>query len=269
MNNSRNLPLHRLVALIRFALVFTLNVYFRAVVAGLVAGVMCGCLPSSQSVLDEQNEMHFRKGKALVTALDYAGAVESFERALEANPKNSSAHFELGLLYEREQDYSAAIYHFERFLKLRPKDDYADVVRGKINADKMELSKTTLLAPVTQNMLREFDKLAEENKQLRAQLEQARAEVEQWRVHSASQPQQTARTATLPPPQMTVANRQLPATNSATSRPLMRTHTIKTGDTMTSIASRYGVKLDALTSVNPGLDPRRMRVGQVINVPPN
>lgn len=267
MNNSRNLPLHRPEALIRFALVFSLNVFFRAVVIVLVTGVMCGCLPSSQSALDEQNEMHFRKGKALVNALDYTGAIESFERALEANPKNSSAHFELGLLCERQIDYSAAIYHFERFLKLRPDSDYSDVVRGKISADKMELSKSTLLAPVTEKMQREFDSLAEQNKQLRAELERARAEVEQWRVHYANQPQQSARTA-VPSTQQVTANR-LAATNATASRPLMRTHTIKTGDTLTSIASRYGVKLEALTSVNPGLDPRRMRVGQVINVPPN
>jgi len=248
--------------------VFSLNVFFRTLVIVLVTGVTCGCLPSSQSALDEQNELHFRKGKALATALDYAGAVDAFERALEANPKNSSAHFELGLLYERDGDYSAAIYHFERFLKLRPESERADIVRSRINTDKMELSKSTLLAPVTQNMQREFEKLAEENKQLRAQLEQARAEVEQWRVHYANQPQATGRTATPPPQQVTSTSQPAPP-NSAAGRPLMRTHTIKTGDTLTSIASRYGVKLEALTSVNPGLDPRRMRVGQVINVPPN
>jgi tetratricopeptide (TPR) repeat protein len=192
VNNSRNLRLHRWEALIRFASVFSLHVFLRAVIIVLFAGMMAGCLPSSQSALDVQNDMHFRKGKALVSALDYTGATESFERALEANPKNSSAHFELGLLYEREGDYSAAIYHFERFLKLRPESEHADIVRSRINTDKMELSKSTLLAPVTQNMQREFEKLAEENKQLRAQLEQARAEVEQWRVHYASQPQSTS-----------------------------------------------------------------------------
>jgi LysM repeat protein len=269
VNNSRNLRLHRWEALIRFASVFSLHVFLRAVIIVLFAGMMAGCLPSSQSALDEQNEMHFRKGKALVSALDYTGATESFERALEANPKNSSAHFELGLLYEREGDYSAAIYHFERFLKLRPESEHADIVRSRINTDKMELSKSTLLAPVTQNMQREFEKLAEENKQLRAQLEQARAEVEQWRVHYASQPQSTARTAAPAPQQTTAANPQPTVPYTATSRPLMRTHTIKPGDTLTSVASRYGVKLDAITSVNPGLDPRRLRVGQVINVPPN
>jgi len=163
------------------------TVLFRAAFVILIAGTLCGCMPSSRGPLDEQNELHFRKGKALVTALDYPGAIEAFERALEANPKNASAHFELGLLYEREADYSAAIYHFERFLKLRPESDYSDIVREKISADKMELSKTTVLTPVTANMQREFEKLAEENKQLRAALEQSQAESSQWRVHYANQ----------------------------------------------------------------------------------
>ena len=245
------------------------NVLIRAAFIVLAAGTLCGCMPSSRGPLDEQNELHFRKGKALVTALDYTGAIEAFESALEANPKNASAHFELGLLYEREADYSAAIYHFERYLKLRPNADNSDLVRERINMDKMELSKTTVLTPVTANMVKEFDKLAEENKQLRAALEQAQAEINQWRVHYANQPRQSV--PTISALQNTSVPTQTPqnSTGTTTSRPLMRTHTIKSGDTLTSIASRYSVKLEALNSVNPGLDPRKLKVGQVINVPPN
>ncbi len=243
------------------------TVLFRAAFVILIAGTLCGCMPSSRGPLDEQNELHFRKGKALVTALDYPGAIEAFERALEANPKNASAHFELGLLYEREADYSAAIYHFERFLKLRPESDYSDIVREKISADKMELSKTTVLTPVTANMQREFEKLAEENKQLRAALEQSQAESSQWRVHYANQTRQSAPTIPVPQNKNVITPPTSPGTT--TTRPLMRTHTIKSGETLTAVASRYGVKLEALNSVNPGLDPRKLRVGQVINVPPN
>lgn len=243
------------------------NALIRATVIVLVAGMLCGCMPSSRGPLDEQNELHFRKGKALVTALDYTGAIEAFERALEANPKSASAHFELGLLYEREADYSAAIYHFERYLKLRPNADNSDLVRERISVDKMELSKTTVLTPVTANMVKEFEKLAEENKQLRAALEQSQAEINQWRVHYANQPRQSA--PAIPFQQNNTLTTPLPSPGTTATRPLMRTHTIKPGDTLTSIASRYSVKLEALNSVNPGLDPRKLKVGQVINVPPN
>jgi LysM repeat protein len=154
-------------------------------------------------------------------------------------------------------------------LKLRPNSDYAQIVREKISADKIELSKTAAFAPVTQTLQREFDKLAEENKQLRAEVEKWRAEAEQWRTHYASQPPASARQSTPPaaPPQTAPPTANPPTTYAP--RPALRTHTVKSGDTLTSIAGRYGVKLDALTAVNPGLDPRKMRIGQTINVPAN
>ena len=46
-----------------------------------------------------------------------------------------------------------------------------------------------------------------------------------------------------------------------------RTHTVTAGETALRIARRYGVSLDALLAANPGLEPRRMHVGQVLNIP--
>src|SRR4051812_28382594 len=91
---------------------------------------LCGCLPSSRSQLDEEKEPHFLAGKSLVNSFDYDGALECFEKALEANPHSGVAHFEAGFIFEKQkQDPAAAIYHFERFLQLRPNSGYADVVR--------------------------------------------------------------------------------------------------------------------------------------------
>jgi tetratricopeptide (TPR) repeat protein len=242
--------------------------------AGIALGIaLCGCLPSSRGSLDEQKEPHFLTGKALVNALDPKGAIDAFEKALEANPQNGSAHFELGLLYEKEADYSAAIYHFERFLRMRPDSDYAQVVKERINADKMELSKTAAFAPVTQNLQREFDKemarLVEENKQLRA-------EVEKWRAYYASQ-QSSPGTQAGNNPRPNGANESVSqgagavavaGTGSAAGvRTAMRTHSVKGGETPVAIARKYGVKLELLMAANPGLDPRRMKVGQVLNIP--
>lgn len=33
------------------------------------------------------------------------------------------------------------------------------------------------------------------------------------------------------------------------------------------IARKYGVKVEALMAANPGLDPRRLRVGQTLAIP--
>ncbi len=44
-------------------------------------------------------------------------------------------------------------------------------------------------------------------------------------------------------------------------------HVVESGDTLSSIANRYGVSLSQLMAANPGVDPRRMRIGQHIVIP--
>lgn len=47
------------------------------------------------------------------------------------------------------------------------------------------------------------------------------------------------------------------------------TYLIKSGDTFAKIASQKGISLDALLQANPEADPRRLRIGQQINIPAN
>jgi LysM repeat protein len=247
-----------------------------------------GCWPTGYSQLDEEKEPHYLTGISRRTEMDYSGAIEAFQKALEVNPRSASAHFEIGLLFERsEQDYAAAIYHFDRFLELRPKSDYADIVKQRILACKQELSKTVSLGPVTQSLQNEFEKLAEENKKLRE-------EVEKWRTQFAARstpetqsgatPSASARTSTgtaviaaktsaatasgPPGVQGVRPNRIGPTASPAipVSAP-SRMHTIKSGETPIGIAKRYGVKVDALMAANPRMDARRLQVGQTINIP--
>ncbi|WP_428562226.1 MAG: DUF459 domain-containing protein [Solidesulfovibrio sp. DCME] len=44
-------------------------------------------------------------------------------------------------------------------------------------------------------------------------------------------------------------------------------YTVADGDTLWSVAKRLGVSADALAGVNPGLDPRRMSIGQSLALP--
>lgn len=46
-------------------------------------------------------------------------------------------------------------------------------------------------------------------------------------------------------------------------------YTIRSGDTFGKIAAEKGVSLDALLDANPDADPRRLRIGQEINIPGN
>ncbi|MBI3191727.1 MAG: hypothetical protein HYZ36_03600, partial [Pedosphaera parvula] len=74
----------------------------------LLAGLcFSGCIPRGNGPLDEQKDPYFLKGKNRANSMDYQGAIEAFEKALEANPRSASAHKELGMLYyERAKDYA-------------------------------------------------------------------------------------------------------------------------------------------------------------------
>jgi LysM repeat protein len=243
---------------------------------------LSGCLPSAQSQLDEEKEPHFLAGKSRVYALDYRGAVEAFERALEVNPQSASAHFELACLYEqRESDPAAAIYHYDHYLKLRPGAGNAEVVKGHIMTCKQELARTVSLGPVTEKQQRDLDQMAEENRRLGEENKRLRDEVEKWRAFYAgrpvalSNPPPTASSVTrvapppspvLPPP-APVAAGSATSTGRAVAAPAARTHAVKAGETPIVIARKYGVKVEALLAANPGLDVRHLQVGQSLTIP--
>lgn len=237
-----------------------------------------GCLPSGQNQSDEEKEPHFVLGKSRVNAMDYQGAIESFQEALEVNPHSAAAHFELGWLYdEKEPDPAAAIYHYEQYLKLCPNAGNAEVIRQRIESCKQQLAADVLPLPETPAAQKQINQLIEENQRLQD-------EVNRWRAYYASQmavkKQPSAapdRTAPQPPvnsvPPPSAQNVSTPVRSLAEGRPVhsttttQRTHTVVAGETAIHIARRYGVSLDALLAANPGLEPRRMRVGQVLNIP--
>lgn len=238
----------------------------RCALVVLWCAALCGCAPAGSSQLDEEKEPHFLEGKSRVSSMDYKAAIESFEESLEVNPNSASAHFELAcLLADKEPDPAAAIYHYQSYLKLRPGADNADLVKTRITVLKQDLAKAVMPPAATPAMLREFERLAEENRLLRDQLEK-------WRAAFAAR-------ATAPPVTVPVANpgavptptaavtsvRSTPAPTATTSA--SRTYKVQAGDTAAAIARKYSLKLEALLAANPGLEPRRMKVGQVLNIP--
>ena len=155
----------------------------------LLAGLMLsGCLPSAPK--DEEKEPYFLAGKSRVNTMDFKGAIESFEKAVEVNPKSAPAHFELGWLYDqKDSDPAAAIYHYERYLKLSPNSGKEEMVKTRILACKQQLAQTVSLGPVTEKQQREFEKLVEENKRLHE-------DIEKWRAYAARLQELTNQTGT-------------------------------------------------------------------------
>ncbi len=242
----------------------------------LTCVVLSGCLPPTHSASDEEKEPHFLAGKSRVSSMDFTGAIECFEKALELNPQSAAAHFELGWLFDqKEADPAAAIYHYERYLKLRPNAENAEMVKTRILAGKQELARTVSLGPVTQTMQREFEQLAEENKRLREESEKWRAYVSRLQgqtnppgpaapVARAAQPVPAGQQ---PPTQVVSSSSPGGAPQTAPTTVATRRHTVKAGETPTTIARQYGVKVDALLAANPRLEPRRMQIGQAVSIP--
>lgn len=47
------------------------------------------------------------------------------------------------------------------------------------------------------------------------------------------------------------------------------TYTVQSGDTMSSVALKFGVSMDDLQAVNPEISPNSMSIGQMLNIPSN
>jgi len=239
-----------------------------------------GCAPSDSSQMEDEKEPHFVLGKSRVNAMDYSGAIESFGESLEVNPHSAAAHFQLACLFDTKQsDPAAAIYHYQEFLRLNPKADNAEVVKQRIYSCKQQLAADVLPLPSTPAAQRQLEDLAEKNRRLQE-------EVDKWRAYVAAQqnapktdpvaaPANFAGNAapggTLTPEDVSTPNAgsagasSSRAQSSRTVKP--RTHVVAAGETFASIARKSGVSLAGLQAANPGVTPKKLKVGQTLNLP--
>jgi LysM repeat protein len=244
-------------------------------VSALSLLVFTGCDPSGSSALDEEKEPHFILGKGRVNAMDYAGAVEAFNESLEANPRSAAAHFQLACLFDqKESDPAAAVYHYQEFLRLNPKADNAEVIRQRIYSCKQQLAADVLPLPSAPAAQKQLEDLAEKNRRLQD-------ENEKWRAYYAAQqaapknpvPLNPTPGGNLVPDDISAAAANpTPPANPAPTHPApkpakARTHTVAAGETMASIARKSGVSLSALQAANPGVTPKKIHSGQVLNLP--
>ncbi len=225
---------------------------------GLLALAAClnGCIPGDPRV-DEEKDPHFQRGITLVNGLDYKGAADEFEKALEENPRSAAAHFELGCLCDSMSNSAAAIYHYERHLELMPNSPHAAMIQQRIHGCKQDLAKSEFLPPNTQNLQRKVDELLVENQSLREKL--AAAQRQPGMAQAAVEPSRPA----VEPVRLTQAVQNAQALPAA--RP--KTHVVRERETISSIAAQYGIKASAILAANPRIDPRRLHVGQSLQLP--
>jgi LysM repeat protein len=262
-----------------------------------------GCSPTDSRPMDEEKEPHYVLGKSEVNALNYPGAIEAFEEALEANPHSAQAHFQLAMLFEnQESDPAAAIYHYQQYLKYDSTAGNAELITQHIAKCKQQLAENVLELPSAPAVQQQLEKLTEENRHLHDQLAQ-------WQAYFASQ-QSTARTnpptaqhdystpsqPTSPTPDDITAQPYLGAgtstpglgastgeatgpgsANPAPPRPqhppspppskARRTHLVTSGETLAGIARKQGINLAVLEKANPAVNPKKLRAGQILILP--
>ncbi|HNQ88519.1 MAG TPA: LysM peptidoglycan-binding domain-containing protein [Verrucomicrobiota bacterium] len=257
---------------------------------------LAGCTPLTDPGAEEKNPL-IGDARAKKAAYNYAGAIESLEKALEGNPRLALAHWELGLIhYQNGGDPAAAIYHLEKLLRLRPDWRQADTARQLINASKVELAKSVPLGPQTPAVQQQIDKLTAKVHELANQGAQLEARIQALHLHNQQLALENAQlkdrlriavaAPTNPPPSLPLqggsaasassAGALAPSTPSRTNDPAPRavgpptaprTHTVRAGDTLSRIARRYGVSLRDLISANPGVRPERLKIGEPLRLP--
>jgi len=60
-----------------------------------------------------------------------------------------------------------------------------------------------------------------------------------------------------------------PATTARTTtraKPARRFYTIQSGDTLETVAAKFGTTVDEIVALNPGIDPHALTVGQKVRV---
>jgi LysM repeat protein len=239
----------------------------------LVLGlVLCGCNPPGQGAADEEKEPQFLIGRSRVNAMNYSGAIEAFEMALEKNPQSAAAHFELGWLYaEKEADAAAAIHHYQKFLKLRPNSDRAETVKQHIFRLKQELARGVLPVPASSELQKQVEQFADDNRRLNDELAQLKARLAMIPTNRPNNFVASSRTngtqqasSTRPGSAVQSSTTTSQTANSTTTA---RQHRIQSGETLASVARRYDVRLESLMSANPSVNPRRLQPGQSLVIP--
>lgn len=74
----------------------------------------------------------------------------------------------------------------------------------------------------------------------------------------------------LPPPEISTAAPPVMVEPPVAPPPVVAStqeHVIAKGDTYSDLAKKYGVSVKAIEAANPGVDPKKLKLGQKINIP--
>ena len=135
-------------------------------------GVFTGCSQFKRAGLNDEKDPHYLEGQRRAAGKDWDGAIGSYERALQSNPKNAAAHRELGIInYEVRNDYPAAIYHYQRYLKLDPNSSVGQIIRSHIEYSKRAIARTGGITPGDREVQFHLERMNATNEFLRKRID--------------------------------------------------------------------------------------------------
>lgn len=186
-------------------------------------GILCVAttvgLTGCERLFDRGSKQDIVTADKKVASGEMQSAIKLYESALDGTNKTADVHYKLGLLYaDKLNSPLDALHHFERYLDLAPSGTYAKEARAyRKEGQQKLLTALTKGSPVTQD---EAVRLKNDNLALRKALVELRAQ----------------KNATPPPtPKGMKKGEQVQKPIPAGSR----THTVQSGETLASIASKY------------------------------
>ena len=139
---------------------------------------LVGCSQFKRDEFADEKDPHFLEGERRESGLDWDGAIQAYERALQSNPNNAAAHLELGILYgEKKNDFATAVYHYQKHLTLYTNSPRREAVLQQIAFCKGELAKTHAVGLLNRDVQRDLEKLMTANDAYRKRIEQLEAEL--------------------------------------------------------------------------------------------
>ena len=242
-------------------------------VAAALGVILSGCGQRANRVADEEREPYYLKGQEYLRQLNHEDAIKAFHQALEINPRSSAAHKELGILYEKhENDPAAAIYHYRRFLKLNPNSPIANDISDRVAGCQIDLVEEMKDSGANERRRQEMADLKDKLTHLTRQFEKVRHENDVLRNRLRNINPRLANVTPPPTPTQPAGPKKslTPKTKTRPHKPESaspRQHKVELNENPTKIARKYAIPLQRLLAATPGLNPRRIQVGQMLKIP--
>lgn len=266
---------------------------FRSVRSRLIIVCCCllavffgvGCDKFRPGDTDERREANFQTAYNLGLQGLTDDAIKAYYRALEANPYNATAHRELGqLFFEKKRDYVMTVYHLRRCVQIRTNRNDRDAndysIEQVIKQAQLQLAIEFTSQIGRQQAQSQVDELKRRNAELEAVVARLNQQLGQTATaqpvvdNRTPKPVAETQKRAVAEPVRTLTDTAKPVsrttetpTTAAKPAASPRTHVVKSGDTPATIARQYHVSTQQLMNANKGLDPKKLRVGQSLNLP--